>query len=62
MKSANVPHHDFREGFIVGWQAIRGTSAGVPGIPGQPGTPGGSTPFLEGVKAGLRSAGIELPR
>ena len=60
MKSANVPHDDFREGFIIGWQTVKGTNAGIPGTPGRPGTPGGSTPFLEGVKAGLRAAGVDL--
>jgi hypothetical protein len=58
--SKKVPHDDFQEGFLVGWQAIKGQNTGIPGIPGQPGTPGNSTPFLEGVKAGLRSAGVKL--
>jgi len=60
MKSDFVPHDSFREGFIVGYQTIRGTSAGIPGIPGQPGTPGNMTPFLIGVKAGLRAAGVDI--
>ena len=55
-----VPHNDFVAGFVAGYQAIKGTSAGLPGIPGQPGTPGNSTPFLEGIKAGLRAAGLNL--
>lgn len=60
MKSDKVPHNDFREGFIVGWQTIRGTNAGIPGTPGTPGIPGNSTAFLEGVKAGLKAAGVNL--
>lgn len=55
-----IPHDDFRAGFLVGWQTVKGTSAGVPGTPGQPGTPGNSTPFLQGVKAGLKAAGIKF--
>jgi hypothetical protein len=31
MKSDAVPHNSFREGFIVGYQLIRGISIGVPG-------------------------------
>jgi hypothetical protein len=60
MKSDKVPHDSFREGFIVGYQTIRGTSAGIPGTPGQTGTPGNMTPFLMGVKAGLRAAGVDV--
>jgi hypothetical protein len=63
MKSDKVPHESFREGFIVGYQTIRGTAAGIPSIPSQPGTPGtpgNMTPFLIGVKAGLRAAGVDI--
>lgn len=56
----NVPSNDFRAGFIVGWQLVKGTGAGIPGMPGRPGTPGNSNAFLEGVKAGLRSAGATI--
>jgi hypothetical protein len=48
----------FRQGFEVGYRAIKGTSAGLPGTPGTPGVPGNSTAFLEGVKAGLKAAGL----
>ena len=60
MKSDKVPHNDFKEGFVVGYQLIKGTAAGIPGIPGQPGTVGNSTPFLDGIKAGIRAAGGNL--
>lgn len=60
MKSDKVPHNDFAEGFKVGYQLIRGINAGMPGIPGQPGTSGNTTPFLEGIKAGIRAAGGSL--
>lgn len=45
MGKANVPHQSFEAGFIVGHQAVRGTSAGIPGTPGEPGIPGDSTPL-----------------
>jgi hypothetical protein len=60
MKSDKVPHESFREGFIVGYQTVRGTAAGIPGIPGASGTPGNMTPLLIGVKAGLRAAGVDI--
>jgi hypothetical protein len=55
-----APHNDFNAGFVVGYQLIKGMAAGIPGIPGQPGTPGSTTPFLQGVKAGIRAAGGTL--
>lgn len=54
--SEKVPHDDFREGFIVGWQTVKGRYAAIPGIPGQPGTPGGMTAFLMGVRKGIARA------
>lgn len=61
MQKDGIPHDDFQAGFVVGYQAIRGTAVSLPGIPGRPGTPSGSTPFLQGVRAGLRAAGVTLP-
>jgi hypothetical protein len=46
----------FRDGFEVGYRAVRGTSVGMPGVPGQPGTRGNSTPFLMGVRKGIERA------
>jgi hypothetical protein len=60
MKSANVPHDSFREGFDVGYQLIMGIAVGIPGAPGGPGAHGGTTSFLLGVKAGTRAAGADL--
>ena len=60
MKSDKVPHDDFKEGFRVGYQLIRGINSGIPGIPGQPGTTGDTTPFLNGIKAGIRAAAGSL--
>ncbi len=60
MKSPNVPHDDFREGFLVGYQLVRGVNVGVPGAPGGPGAHGGTSRFLLGVIAGVRAAGGEI--
>jgi hypothetical protein len=60
MKSPNVPHDSFSEGFNVGYQLIKGINAGIPGAPGGPGAHGGTTSFLLGVKAGIRAAGADL--
>jgi len=46
----------FRDGFEVGYRAIKGTAVGMPGTPGQPGTRGNSTPFLMGVRKGIERA------
>ena len=58
--AGKVPHDNFRAGFIVGYQAVKGTEAPTPGIPVQPGTPGNMTPFLVGVRRGLEEAGVKL--
>ncbi len=55
----DVPHDDFRSGFVVGFQAIRGTSSAIPAIPAKPATNGNMTPFLMGVRAGLEKAGVD---
>ncbi|KQY12613.1 hypothetical protein [Rhizobium sp. Root482] len=46
----------FRDGFEVGYRAVKGTSVGMPGTPGQPGTRGNSTAFLMGVRKGIERA------
>lgn len=56
----DVPHDDYRAGFIVGYQSIKGKNAAIPGIPGQPGTKGNMTPFLMGIRKGLDRAGIKI--
>jgi hypothetical protein len=60
MTSSTVPHNDFNAGFVVGYQLIRGTAVGIPGIPGAPGTAGNTTPFLNGIRAGIKAAGGTL--
>jgi hypothetical protein len=68
----DVPHNDYRAGFIVGFQAIAGTRRAIPSIPAQPTTktlwqtlaPGvawpNMTPFLMGVRKGIERAGGSL--
>lgn len=46
----------FRDGFEVGFRAIRGTAAALPAIPAQPATRASSTPFLMGVRKGIERA------
>jgi len=60
MGNERIPYDDYVAGFIAGWQAVRGTAAAIPGIPGCPGIPGNMTPFLIGIKAGLRAAGVSI--
>lgn len=59
-RSPKVLHDDFCAGFEVGWQTVVGTGLSVPLVPLVPLTPLDSTPFLEGVKAGLEAAGLDL--
>jgi hypothetical protein len=43
MKSTKIPHDDYREGWIIGYQL--------------PAPPAGTTRFLMGIKDGFRTAG-----
>jgi hypothetical protein len=56
----DVPHDDFKSGFLVGFQAIRGTTVATPAVPAKPATKANMTPFLMGVRKGIERAGIEL--
>ena len=62
MKSEKVPHDSFSEGFVVGYQLVRGINSGTPGVPGHAGAHGGTSYFLMGIKAGLKAAGAEIVR
>jgi hypothetical protein len=53
----NVPHDDYRSGFIVGFQAVAGTLRVLPVMPVQPVTIVNYTPFLMGVREGVKAAG-----
>lgn len=56
-----ITEGDFAAGFEVGYRAIKGQSTAMPATPAAPATRAGSTRFLEGVRAGLRRAGVTLP-
>ena len=60
VEQGNVPHEDFRSGFIAGFQAIAGTAHTIPVIPTQPVMRSNLTPFLMGVRKGIQRAGIDL--
>jgi len=47
---------EFCMGFIEGYKTIRGDMAMLPMCPMEPMTPMGSTPYREGIKAGMRAA------
>ena len=47
---------EFCDGFAEGWKTQRGELAIVPICPIAPITPIGSTPYREGLKAGIRAA------
>lgn len=52
-----APQDEFCAGFAEGFKSIKGDGALVPLCPLAPLTPLGSTPFREGIKAGIRAAG-----
>ena len=54
----DVPHGDFKAGFMVGFQAAEGTDREIPATPAKPVTPVNMTPFLMGVRKGLEEAGM----
>lgn len=47
---------EFCNGYEVGYQTIKGNNAAVPACPAVPATPADSTPYQEGLKAGMRDA------
>ena len=47
---------DFCDGFAVGWKLVKGDLSIVPICPIAPITPIGSTPYREGIKAGIAKA------
>lgn len=58
--SSRVPHADFREGFTVGFQLVRGTAVALPAAPAEPDAIVDTTRFLLGIRAGIRAAGGKL--
>jgi hypothetical protein len=51
-----IMDYDYQKGFEEGYRMIMGASALLPLAPIQPLTPLGSTPFREGLKAGINLA------
>jgi len=47
---------EFEAGFIEGYKSVKGDMVFVPMTPIAPFTPLGSTPFREGIKAGIQAA------
>lgn len=47
---------EFCKGFEVGYKTVKGNSVIVPICPIPPITPIGSTPYQEGIKAGIHAA------
>lgn len=54
--SSSVVASDFCDGFVEGYRSLAGNSAFVPMCPFEPMTPFNSTPFREGIKAGIAAA------
>lgn len=48
---------DFCRGFEIGYKTIKGNNSYVPYCPYEPYTPYNSTPYQEGLKAGITAAG-----
>jgi hypothetical protein len=56
-QSAYAGRDEFCAGFAEGFKTVKGDIALVPLCPLEPLTPLGSTPFREGIKAGIVAAG-----
>ena len=54
--SSTDDQRDFCQGFEEGWKTVKGDLAIVPICPIAPITPLGSTPYREGIKAGIAKA------
>jgi hypothetical protein len=48
---------DFCDGFETGYKTVKGNNVFVPFCPFEPFTPHNSTPYQEGIKAGIKAAG-----
>ena len=58
--SSKVFACDFCDGFVEGYKSLAGNNAFVPMCPFEPFTPFGSTPFREGIKAGMAAAKYDI--
>ena len=55
------PQSTFTEGFGVGYRTVRGPEVALPELRSEPDTPYGWTPYLYGVRVGLKRAGVHVP-
>ena len=56
MLSVNVNASEFCDGFEEGYRTVKGSVGMIPMCPMPPMTPMGSTPYREGIRAGIRAA------
>jgi hypothetical protein len=56
MSTDKDTHSSFEDGFREGYKSIKGDMVLVPLCPLPPLTPLGSTPYREGIKAGIKAA------
>jgi len=56
MRNGNEKHESFSDGFREGYKSVKGDMVIVPICPIAPITPIGSTPYREGLKAGIAAA------
>jgi hypothetical protein len=54
--SLNAFASEFCDGFAMGYKTVKGNNVMVPMCPMAPMTPMGSTPYQEGIKAGMAAA------
>lgn len=56
MRKEEDKHLTFADGFREGYKSVKGNMVLVPLCPLAPLTPLGSTPYREGIKAGIKAA------
>lgn len=54
--SLNAAASEFCDGFEMGYKTVKGNNVMTPMCPMEPMTPMGSTPYQEGIKAGVNAA------
>lgn len=62
VKSDKVPHNNFREGFVIGYQLIHGVAVAIPAAPAGPAPTADTSSFLLGIREGLRQAGAIIKK
>ena len=54
-------HGSFTDGFVTGYRTVRGPGVAMPALKSEPEPPYGWTPYLYGVRQGLKRAGVYVP-